>query len=75
MVDKAAEMAKDLLVVVREEWAKAQAAQTQGYQQQQGYQQGYQQQQPMYMGFQGQPGYQVRPFSAPHTRDVRSSPT
>ncbi|KAL8292190.1 hypothetical protein RQP46_001656 [Phenoliferia psychrophenolica] len=71
MVDKATEMAKDLLVVVKEEHAKAKAVLEQGFQQGQGYGQqqgGYGQQQQQqqqgyggagYMQQQQYPGYQA----------------
>ena len=62
MVDKATEMAKDLLVVVQEEHAKAKAVLEQGFQQQQG---GYGQQQGGYgqqqMGY-GGAGYQQQQY-------------
>lgn len=54
MVDKATEMAKDLLEVVTEEHGKARAVLEQGYQQQQ---QNFQQQQGGYGGQQQQGGY------------------
>ena len=72
MVDKATEMAKDLLVVVHEEWNKAKVAHESGGYQQQSYGGGMQQQQqggypgqgmpgaPMQGGYGGQQGYSVR---------------
>ena len=75
MVDKATEMARDLLVVVHEEWNKAKVAHESGGYQQQSYGGGMQNQQqgmgggyagqgmpgaPMQGGYGGQQGYSVR---------------
>ncbi|KAK4703346.1 hypothetical protein P7C70_g2880, partial [Phenoliferia sp. Uapishka_3] len=77
MVDKATEMAKDLLVVVQEEHAKAKAVLEQGFQQQQqggygqqqqqgyggaGYNYGQQQQQQQYPGYQAYAGGVTAPL-------------
>lgn len=79
MVDKATEMARDLLEVVREEYGKAKAVldapplppQQQQYPQQGYPQQGYPQQGYPQQGYQQQyPGYTVRP-STPSTCYLR----